>query len=95
MAPGVKILRPQTARVMEGFGSTYNPRPLLAVDAQINGPKGRIMARQEATPLARQEALAETAALQDTEEALNALLQSIRVVSVTDAGLALVLLLMF
>jgi hypothetical protein len=26
-------------RMMEGFGSEYWPQPLLAVDAQINGPK--------------------------------------------------------
>ena len=68
-------------RVMECFGSTRNRFPLMSVDRQINGPKGRIMDRSAATSLEEIRMLANRAARQDTEDAANTLLQSIRSVS--------------
>ncbi len=43
---GPNGLRPDNPneRVMESFGSDSYPDPLMAVDAMINGAKGRIMA---------------------------------------------------
>jgi len=68
-------------RVMEGFGSNNWPGPFMAVDAQINGAKGRIMNLRPATGLDTITTLANTAVRDDDQGAADELLQAIRVVS--------------
>ncbi len=68
-------------RVMEGFGSNNWPGPFMAVDAQINGAKGRIMNLRPPTRLETITILANTAVREDSQGAADELLQSIRVVS--------------
>ena len=68
-------------RVMEAFGSSNYPYPFMAVDAQINGAKGRIMQPIAPTALRRIAEAAQRAVRDDSEEAADELLQMIRVVS--------------
>jgi hypothetical protein len=68
-------------RVMESFGTSDYPTPLMAVDQMINGPKGRIMGGGVATDLRRIERMANDAVLYDAEGLADELLQSIRIVS--------------
>jgi hypothetical protein len=74
---------PYTAndRLMEAFGSTDWPEPLMPTDQQINGPKGNLMNLQ--APIAYQEItrLATQAAASGNAQDTNNLLQSVRIVS--------------
>ncbi len=68
-------------RVMEGFRSNNWPGPFMAVDAQINGAKGRIMNLRPPTGLNTITTLVNTAVRDDSQGAADELLQSIPVVS--------------
>ena len=70
-------------RIMESLGSNKYTDPFMAVEKAINGAKGRIMQLQSPTDLDRIDTLARQAARQDSDEAVNTLLQAIRVVSHT------------
>ncbi|KAI9823661.1 MAG: hypothetical protein M1826_007679 [Phylliscum demangeonii] len=78
---GPQGVQPDTAndRVMEGFGSYDWPYPFLAVDARINGAKGRIMALRVPTAIPVITRLARDAVREDSQPAADALLQAIRV----------------
>ena len=77
---GIQPLTPND-RAMEAFGSTNYPDPFMAVDAQINGAKGRIMNLRDATAIDTITRLANAAVQQDSQGAADELLQAIRVVS--------------
>ena len=66
-------------RIMECFGSTFWPEPLLPTDAAINAAKGRLIGFQAATGVAAITRLAKAAVLADTPAAADLLLQAIRV----------------
>ncbi|MCJ1474244.1 hypothetical protein MMC13_002902 [Lambiella insularis] len=71
---------PYTAndRMMGGFGSVDWPEPLMAVDQQINGPKGRMFKLNPPTSEDNLEALAETAVESDQQADADNLLSHIR-----------------
>ena len=75
--------QPYTAndRMMEGFGSIDWPQPLMAVDQQINGAKGRMFRLQPPTAVNRITQLARRAVGSDQDTDADALLSSIRNVS--------------
>ena len=63
---------------MGGFGSIDWPQPLMAVDQQINGPKGRMFGLNPPSSEAVLESLANTAVASDRQEDADALLSHIR-----------------
>ncbi|PYI36129.1 hypothetical protein BP00DRAFT_432538 [Aspergillus indologenus CBS 114.80] len=65
-------------RIMEAFGSTKFPAPLLATAAGINAAKGRLMGFSRPFSIQRIETLANLAVQADSEEAVNNLLTAIR-----------------
>lgn len=77
-------------RVMEAFGSDNYAYPFMAVDRQINGPKGRVMALHAATGIQTIRDLANTAVQDDTQADADALLQAVRVVSFHESNVPLV-----
>ena len=77
-------------RVMESFGSNDYPYPFMAVDKQINGPKGRVMALRAATAIPTITELANTAVRDDTQADADALLQAVRVVSCHESDVTLI-----
>ena len=82
-------IQPFTAidRMMEGFGSIDWPKPLMAVDQQINGPKGRMFKLQPPTAALRLKDLARVAVQRDRQSDADALLSSIRTVSLHPTNL--------
>jgi chitinase len=68
-------------RVMEAFGSNDFTDPFMAVDSQINGPKGRVMARRAPTAIDNIEIQAAVAVASDAQGDVDELLQMVRVVS--------------
>jgi len=66
-------------RIMECFGSTFWPEPLLPTDAAINAAKGRLMGFQAATGVDTIITLAKAAVLADDQATSDLLLQAIRV----------------
>lgn len=77
---GVQPLTPND-RAMEAFGSNNFPDPFMAFDSQVNGAKGRIMNLRPATAVTTITNLANAAVQQDSQGAVDELLQSIRSVS--------------
>lgn len=73
-------IQPDTinGRLSEAFGSNNNPYPFMAVDAKVNGPKGRIMAGNAAAGIRRIRRLARRAVAADTNAAADTLLSAIR-----------------
>ncbi|KAL3262031.1 hypothetical protein ABHI18_003215 [Aspergillus niger] len=65
-------------RIMEAFGSTKFPEPLLATAAGINAVKGRIMGLNAPFTIGKIEELAAAAVKDDSDEAVNNLLTAIR-----------------
>lgn len=68
-------------RIMEAFGSTKFPEPLLATAAGINAVKGRIMGLNAPFTIGKIEELAAAAVKDNSDEAVNNLLTAIRNVS--------------
>ena len=66
---------------MGGFGSIDWPQPLMAVDQQINGPKGRMFKLQPPASEDVLEALADAAVASDRQADADDLLSHIRSVS--------------
>ena len=66
---------------MGGFGSIDWPQPLMAVDQQINGPKGRMFKLQPPASENVLEMLANVAVASDQQGDADALLSQIRGVS--------------
>lgn len=69
-------------RLMEAFGSNNYPYPLMPVDKQINGPKGKLMNLEAPVDLRTITRLANMAVQLDTPEAADALLSEMRIVCV-------------
>jgi hypothetical protein len=70
-------------RIMEPFGTTRNPLPLLYCDPMINGAKGRIMRGKHSSDLAVVRKDAKTAATTGTEHAYNTLMHHFRLANTT------------
>ncbi|PTU17560.1 hypothetical protein P175DRAFT_096024 [Aspergillus ochraceoroseus IBT 24754] len=68
-------------RIMEAFGSTRFPAPLLATAARINTTKGKIMRFSRPFTITNIERLAKQAVKADGDEAVKKLLTPIRSVS--------------
>lgn len=68
-------------RLMEAFGSTNWPQPLMATDQQINGPKGRLMDLVAPIRISQIRILAARAAASGNAQDTDNLLQSVRIVS--------------
>lgn len=68
-------------RLMEAFGSYDWPYPFVPTDAEINGAKGKPMARRAPTSVDVVTALADDAVRDDTQADADVLLSSIRIVS--------------
>ncbi|KAF9249765.1 CAZyme family GH18 [Penicillium roqueforti] len=65
-------------RIMEAFGSTFNPYPLLATDAGINGAKGKLMGLKAPFSIKNIEKLAKAAVKADTDEAVQEVLTALQ-----------------
>ena len=65
-------------RIMEAFGSTQNPYPLLATDAGINGAKGKLMGLKVPFSIENIEKLAKAAVKADTDEAVQEVLTALQ-----------------
>ena len=77
--------RPDTPndRIMEAFGTNTWREPLMAVDRQINAAKGRIMGLEQPVDIGVIRDRANDAVNRDSQRAVNVLLSSIRVVSLS------------
>ena len=80
---GPSGVQPYTAndRMMQGFGSIHWPQPLVAVDQDINGPKGRMFKLQPPVKMQRLLRAAADAVRSDQQMDADALLSLIRIVS--------------
>ena len=80
-------MKPTTAndRFMEGFGSKNWPEPLIPTDQQINGPKGKLWSLEDPIAINNIQAQATRAVRTDTQQDADALLQSVRIVSLPTA----------
>ncbi|KAJ5713915.1 CAZyme family GH18 [Penicillium malachiteum] len=76
---GTRLQTPND-RIMEAFGSTYNPHPLLTTDAAINGVKGALMGLGPPFSTKTIEKLANAAVNADTDEAVQEVLTTIQAV---------------
>ncbi|PYH52732.1 glycoside hydrolase family 18 protein [Aspergillus niger CBS 101883] len=65
-------------RIMEAFGSTKSPEPLLVTAAGINAVTGRIVGHNAPFTIGKIEELAAAAVKDDSDEAVNNLLTAIR-----------------
>lgn len=68
-------------RVAEAFGSTYNPRPFLAVEKGMNIAKGSIFMLNDPVNLEKLDDLASDAVEDDTDEAADEMLSVLQNVS--------------
>ncbi|GJP95602.1 hypothetical protein AlacWU_08501 [Aspergillus niger] len=66
------------SRIMEAFGSTKSPEPLLVTAAGINAVTGRIVGHNAPFTIGKIEELAAAAVKDDSDEAVNNLLTAIR-----------------
>ncbi|GKZ80137.1 hypothetical protein AnigIFM56816_004354 [Aspergillus niger] len=66
------------SRIMQAFGSTKSPEPLLVTAAGINAVKGRIVGHNAPFTIGKIEELAAAAVKDDSDEAVNNLLTAIR-----------------
>ena len=81
--------QPSTAndRFMEGFGSVDWPEPLIPTDQQVNGPKGALWSLNDPIEDIEIGSLGERAVRTDNPQDADALLQSVRIVSLPSKAL--------
>lgn len=77
---GVAPLTP-AERFMGAFGSKAWPEPLIPTDKQINGPKGKLWRLDDPIAIPEITRQAQDAVRADTPATADALLQSVRIVS--------------